>query len=121
MVQGVYLDRVLICFVTLCGVSARVEALDAEQVFEKAAPSIVTIENYDASGRKAMLGSGVVIAPGEIATNCHVVHDGATFLVKKENHSALAFLHFADKARNLCQLQASQAVSFTRPIVGLVA
>ena len=121
MVRGLYLDRVIICFAALCAVSARVEALDAEEVFEKAAPSIVTIENYDASGRKAMLGSGVVIAPGEIATNCHVVHDGATFLVKKEKHSAPAFVHFADKARDLCQLQAIQAASFTRPVVGIVA
>jgi TonB family protein len=111
----------LLCCATLVATPWRVEALDAEQVFDKAAPSVVTVENQDASGVTISFGSGVVIAPGEIITNCHVLRDGVTFQVKKEGRSSPAYLRFSDKARDLCQLQASQAASFTRPVRALVA
>ncbi len=121
MVLRRFIDRAFICFATLFAISLRAEALDAEQVFEKASPSVVTVETYDATGRRIGLGSGVVIAAGEIVTNCHVLQDGATVLVKKEGRSSPASVHFSDKARDLCQLQASQATAFTRPVVGVVA
>jgi TonB family protein len=121
MVLGRFIDSAFICFAALFAISQRVNALDAEQVFEKAAPSVVTIETYDATGTRIGLGSGVVIAAGEIATNCHVLQDSATVLVKKEGRSSPAFLRFSDKARDVCQLQASQATAFTRPVVGVLA
>jgi TonB family protein len=95
--------------------------MDAEQVFDRAASSVVTVESHDANGVMMNFGSGVVVAPGEIITNCHVVRDGALFHVKKEGHSAPAYLHFSDKARDLCQLQAAQATSFTRPVRAIMA
>ena len=95
--------------------------MDAEQVFEKAAPSVVTVESQDASGAMISFGSGVVIAPGEIITNCHVLRDGVLLHVRKEGHSASASLHFSDKARDLCLLQAAQATSFTRPVRSIMA
>jgi TonB family protein len=105
----------------LLAVSPRAEALDAEQVFEKASTSVVTVESRDAAGITMSFGSGVVIAPGEIITNCHVVRNAAILQVRKEGRSSPAHLHFADTARDLCQLQATQASSFSRPVRGLVA
>ena len=111
----------LLCCATLVATPRPVAALDAEQVFEKAAASVVTVENQDAAGITMGLGSGVVVAPGEIITNCHVVRNAVILQVKKEGRSSPAYLRFADTARDLCQLQASQAASFSRPVRGLVA
>jgi serine protease Do len=49
--------------------------LAPEQIFERSAPSIVRVQVRRAVGGDA-LGSGFVIAPGQIATNLHVI-DGA--------------------------------------------
>jgi TonB family protein len=106
---------------TLLAISPRAEALDAEQVFEKASASVVTVESQDAAGITIAFGSGVVIATGEIITNCHVVRNAVLLQVRKEGRTSPAYLRFADTARDLCQLQASQAVSFSRPVRGLVA
>ncbi len=111
----------LFCCATLVATCSRVGAMDAEQVFDKAAPSVVTVESQDANGVLLSFGSGVVVAPGEIITNCHVLRDGVLLHVKKEGHSASAYLHFSDKARDLCQLQANQATAFTRPVRAIIA
>jgi len=111
----------LFWLVTLLALSPSVEALDAEQVFEKAVASVVTVESQDGAGITLGFGSGVVVAPGEIITNCHVLRGGVTWQIKKEGRLSPAYLHFADKARDLCQLQAPQATSFTRPVRALVA
>lgn len=42
---------------------------DARQVFARVAASVVTVQVQDGHG------SGVVVAPGKVATNCHVVRD----------------------------------------------
>jgi len=110
-----------LCLAALLAVSPRAEALDAEQVFERAAASVVTVESQDAAGITVSFGSGVVMAPGEIITNCHVLRGGVILQVRKEGRSSPAYLHYADKARDLCQLQAGQATSFTRPVRALVA
>jgi len=106
---------------TLLAVSPCTDALEAEQVFERAAASVVTVESQDAAGIMIGFGSGVVIAAGEIVTNCHVVRNGAILQVRKEGHTSPAYLHFADTARDLCQLQAGGAASFSRPVRGAVA
>jgi serine protease Do len=76
-----------LCLAAQVAVSLRVEALEPEQVFEKASPSVVTVEALNAAGNVVGFGSGVVIAPGEVITNCHVVEDGVKWLVKQGGHS----------------------------------
>ena len=66
-------------------------------------------------------GSGVVIAPGEVITNCHVIEDGVRLRVSKGSHTSPAYVRFYDKRRDLCQLHAARAESFTRPVRGVVA
>ncbi len=111
----------LICFAILIAIALRVYALEPEQVFEKASPSVVTVQTLDATGSIIGLGSGVVIAPGEVITNCHVVADGVRLQVSKGGHTSPACVRFYDKTRDLCQLHAAQAASFTRPVRGVVA
>jgi len=96
-------------------------ALEPEQVFEKASPSVVTVQTLDSTGHLIGFGSGVVIAPGEVVTNCHVVEGGARLRVSKGNHTSPAYVRFYDKTRDLCQLHATQVASFARPVRGVVA
>jgi len=75
-----------------------------QQIFAQDAPSIVVVTAYDASGQPAMLGSGVVIARGQVVTNCHVIKDAVSLRVKQNNTTYKATLHYADFDRDVCQL-----------------
>ncbi|MDB5892986.1 MAG: hypothetical protein JWQ88_517 [Rhodoferax sp.] len=50
---------------------------DAKQVFARVASSVVTVNGTDAAGLPEVQGSGVVVADGLVATNCHVVQEAA--------------------------------------------
>src|SRR5262249_46799588 len=103
-------------FVILATTAPRVEALEPQEVFLKASPSVVTVDILDAAGHVMGFGSGVVITPGEIITNCHVVAKGMKFRVKKGRRTSSASVRFYDDKRDLCQLHAPQAASFTTPV-----
>ncbi len=111
----------LVCFALLFAIALHGRALEPEQVFEKASPSVVTVQTLDATGSIIGFGSGVVIAPGEVITNCHVVEGGVRLRASKGSHTSPAYVRFYDKTRDLCQLHATQAASFTRPVRGVVA
>ncbi len=64
------LARVLAAVMLMAAVS--VQARTPQEIFKIAAPSIVVVEVLDAGGKPEGSGSGVVIAPGEVITNCHV-------------------------------------------------
>jgi len=80
-------------------------ALDATQVFEKASPSVWVVRTYDDAERPVGQGSAVVIAPGRLITNCHVLAKSKSVLVRRENVMYQATLEHADAPRDLCQLQ----------------
>ncbi len=98
-------------------------ALDASEVYERVARSIVVVEVFDfdqaaltASIRKgspsltykkvpSRQGSGVVIAGGEVITNCHVARRaGGKIDVVRRNRRYKARLRHIDPERDLCQL-----------------
>lgn len=54
---------------------------DARAVFDKVAPAVVTVRVFDAAGQPEGHGSGVLVAPGQVATNCHVVQRAASVRV----------------------------------------
>ena len=56
--------------------SARAE-LTAEEVFAAASHSVVTVLAFDRQHAAKGLGSGVVIAPERVVTNCHVLAGAA--------------------------------------------
>lgn len=51
----------------------QVVALSPEQVFAKASPSVVMVYATDKKAKGGSQGSGVVVSPGRVATNCHVL------------------------------------------------
>ncbi len=55
--------------------------LSAQQIFKRVSPSVMVVESLGADGKVIDFGSGVVIAPGRIITNRHVIKDGVSFRV----------------------------------------
>ncbi|MBS7806043.1 serine protease [Variovorax sp. PCZ-1] len=99
------------------GVSTANE-LTSEQLFEKVAPSVWGVTTFDKSERALATGSAVVIAPGTLITNCHVLAKAASFAIKRDNVSFGATLQHADTERDLCQITVR---NFSAPVVGIVS
>lgn len=69
--------------------------------------SVVQIQAYSGAGRVS-LGSGVVIGPGRVATNCHVTQRAKTVMVIKGAQWIKATTQHADVERDLCLLDIPQ-------------
>ncbi len=54
---------------------------EAQRVFAKVSPSVVTVKTFDVKGSAEGQGSGVVVGPGLVASNCHVVEGAASIRV----------------------------------------
>jgi hypothetical protein len=76
----------------------------AEDVFSAAAPSVARVLALDGSGRPVSQGSGVVIAPGVVVTNCHVTKEGTELTVKVGREEYRATALSSDEGHDLCQL-----------------
>ena len=74
------------------------------EVFSMASPSVVVVRARDAQGKLIGFGSGVVIAPAQVITNCHVTNKGARLEVKSGPGTLPASLRYTDRERDLCQL-----------------
>lgn len=99
----------------VCAVSSAF-ALTPEQVFERAARSIVTIATLDSQGALDSFGSGVVIAPLEVVTNCHVVK-GASMVGGRSGETTFRLeIRFYDEERDLCQLHALDSLGPAVPV-----
>jgi len=81
-------------------------AIAPQELFSKLAPSIYFVYGVDTEERRRSQGSGVVIAPQRVVTNCHVI-EGANFVfLRKENVIYVAKrVEHADTSRDLCQLE----------------
>ena len=79
-------------------------ALLPTEVFEKVAPSVWAVRALDDYERPFGFGSGVVIGPGRMITNCHVLAKAKSVQVRRENVSYGASLEHADTERDLCTL-----------------
>ena len=80
----------------------------AAVAFENGWRSVVVVETDESQG------SGVIIRPNIVATNCHVVDDGTAIIVFKANNRRAqkdevfrAQIHRAHEARDLCLLEVS--------------
>lgn len=96
----------------LLPVTAR--ALAPDQVFEKVSPSVWAVRGLDSTERPMSYGSGVVIGPGKVITNCHVLAKAKAIQVRRENVSYEGKLEHADAERDLCIISVA---GFTAPAV----
>lgn len=99
-------ERVLVIGAAVLGLAAS-PAANAE--IDRAsliglAPSVLKIEAVDANGR-FQLGSGVIVAPGKVVTNCHVTRNASRVQVVKGGVRWGASLQAADMRRDLCVLK----------------
>ncbi|WP_161954048.1 tetratricopeptide repeat protein [Candidatus Methylomirabilis limnetica] len=88
-------------------VSTPAIAKTPSQVFEEVSASVVVVEVYDAKGTQIGQGSGVIIAPGEVATNCHVTKDAQRLQVRHGQVRHPAQVRLSDADRDLCQITAA--------------
>jgi serine protease Do len=90
--------------------------LPPETLFEHVSPSVWVVRTFDGNSRPLMQGSGVVIGPGRLITNCHVLRQARAVSVGRENVSFGATLEHADPERDLCQLKVA---NFHAPAVAI--
>jgi len=57
--------------------------LSAQEIFKRVSPSVTVVKSLDGEGKVIEFGSGVVIAPGKVITNRHVIEDGASYQVEQ--------------------------------------
>lgn len=100
-----------------CGLAGQAIALTPSEVFEKVSPSVWAVRALDASERPFSFGSGVVVGPGRLVTNCHVLARAKSIQLKRENLLFDAKLEHADVERDLCTLTVA---NFTAPAVQIL-
>ena len=86
--------------------SAQLHAGTAGQVFDKVKDSVAVVKTLDRAGKEKGLGSGVLLPSGKIATNCHVVAEGASYRVGWGEQFVPATLYAEDYDKDICLLDA---------------
>ena len=76
----------------------------AEDIFNQVSQSVVRINVANSAGAPVASGSGVVIGPGAVITNCHVALRGDALEVKLGGVSYSASVEVANEERDLCLL-----------------
>jgi serine protease Do len=98
----------LCSYIILCLVSiwpkGTAQAATPQQIFARAAPSVVVVEVVDEQGTPAAQGSGVITSPGLVITPCHVAQAGRHLRVWHADTPFAATLGYADTQHDLCQL-----------------
>src|SRR6185369_6170836 len=92
-------------------------ALDPSEVFAKVAPSVWAVRGLDANEKPIVYGSGVVIGPGRVVTNCHVLAKAKAIQVRRSNVAYYGKLEHADVERDLCIISIAE---FNAPAVAVV-
>ncbi len=75
-----------------------------EDLFADLSRSIARITVFDVGGRAVGIGSGVVIGPSTLITNCHVATAGGTLAVRIGADALTANVEVADEEYDLCRL-----------------
>ncbi len=108
--------RTGILAVAATAITASAWALEPDVLFAKVSPSVWTVVATDAQARNQSQGSAVVIGPGRLVTNCHVLARMARIQVVKGNVSYGGKLEFPDPENDLCQIQVE---NFQAPAIEL--
>ena len=92
------------------------EPVDAEEVFRRVSPAVVTVYATDDKGGIEAQGSGVVIGAGLVVTNCHVVQDATKLAIDAGQKRWEASWVRRDASRDVCLLSAA---GLNAPTVGM--
>ncbi|MFM2053042.1 MAG: hypothetical protein RL456_1079 [Pseudomonadota bacterium] len=84
---------------------APAQTLTPEQIYARNAPSVWRVSTYDQDNLPIGQGSGVVVAPERVVTNCHVLKGARQVAVRREKDKLAARLVMWDVQRDVCQLQ----------------
>jgi len=76
----------------------------AEEIYALRSPSIALISVFSPSGIQVAIGSGVMIEPQVLITNCHVVRSGVQYKAKIGKEVLPATVIMADEEFDLCRL-----------------
>jgi len=98
--------------VTQLGVLPR----SAEEIFSALGPSVAKVIVNDSSGNTIATGSGVVVAPGTVVTNCHVVARGRAIQLKFPSETLNATLQQSNEERDICHLYSSNISARPVPV-----
>ncbi len=90
------------------GLGAAQSQLSPVEIFQRVSPSVFVIEALGASGESLDLGSGVAITPNLLITNCHVVQNGSSLRVSRDDKKWAAKLVGALPNHDLCGLRPAQ-------------
>jgi len=107
-------DALAALLATLSLSAAALPALTPEELFERVSPSVWVVHTLDSERRPLMQGSAVVVGPGRMVTNCHVLRGARSVSVGRENMSFGATLEHPDTERDLCLLKVA---NLTTPAV----
>ena len=90
----------------IAGTTAAPETINtSERVFKKASPSVVTVKIFSGADKRLLVqGSGVVVGPGTVVTNRHVVDSGGEIRVIDHGQAYPASVMYSDKEYDLCAL-----------------
>ena len=91
-----------------------VNAMTPQDIFKRDSPSVLIVKTLDVKGAVIALGSGVVIAPGRIITNRHVISDGVSFEMEQQGKTWSATVLRVDPDHDLAELTAA---GFNAPAV----
>ena len=102
-------------------VTHRAVALDgAGAVYQKAAEAVVVVVGLTSKRDLKGYGSGVVIAPGQVITNCHVIESSAHIGVGRSKAEgkqiSIARVVYANNEQDLCLLDLEEPKAFQRHI-----
>ena len=91
---------------TIAGTTAHPESnITSEVVFKKASPSVVTVKIFGGEDKRLLVqGSGVVVGPGTVVTNRHVVESGSEIRVIDHGQAYPASVMYSDREYDLCAL-----------------
>ena len=99
----------LLATLAWAGAAMPARALTPAELFAQVAPSVWRVQTLDADGLLLGQGSAVVVAPGLLVTNCHVLARARKVQVRRDGQTAAtpARLALWDVQRDLCQLAAA--------------
>jgi S1-C subfamily serine protease len=103
-----WLYSYIVLGLVLTWVGDTAQAATPEQIFARAAPSVVVVEVMDEKGVPTAQGSGVVIGPGLIITPCHVAQSGHHLRIWHGVTPYAATLGYTDTEHDLCQVYTPQ-------------